>query len=134
VVRTTARALSRGESADSRLGSLKIESGIARQRRLVFNGCYSRNVRKSHGRKIGQVAAKGDPRRCRGDVSGASVSNLADASSGNKMTKQQAEYRDTPNGIYSGGLCTLFDKPKSCKVVEGEVSEDGWCKAFALAD
>jgi hypothetical protein len=51
-----------------------------------------------------------------------------------KMTKQQAEYRDTPNGIYSCGLCTLFDKPKSCKVVEGEVSEDGWCKAFALAD
>jgi hypothetical protein len=51
-----------------------------------------------------------------------------------KMTKQQAEYQDTPNGIYSCGLCTLFDKPKSCKVVEGEVSEDGWCKAFALAD
>ena len=51
-----------------------------------------------------------------------------------KMTKQQAEYQDRPNGIYSCGLCTLFDKPKSCKVVEGEVSEDGWCKAFALAD
>jgi hypothetical protein len=51
-----------------------------------------------------------------------------------KMTKQQAEYQDTPHGIYSCGLCTLFDKPKSCKVVEGEVSEDGWCKAFALAD
>jgi hypothetical protein len=50
------------------------------------------------------------------------------------MTKQQAEYQDTPHGIYSCGLCTLFDKPKSCKVVEGEVSEDGWCKAFALAD
>jgi hypothetical protein len=51
-----------------------------------------------------------------------------------KMTKSQAEYQDTPNGIYSRGLCTLFDKPKSCKVVEGEVSDDGWCKAFALAD
>jgi len=22
----------------------------------------------------------------------------------------------------------------SCKVVEGEVGKDGWCKAFALAD
>ena len=51
-----------------------------------------------------------------------------------KMTKQRAEYQDTPNGIYSCGLCTLFEKPKSCKVVEGEVSEDGWCKVFALAD
>jgi hypothetical protein len=31
-------------------------------------------------------------------------------------------------------VCTLFEKPKYCKVVDGEVSEDGWCKAFALAD
>jgi hypothetical protein len=51
-----------------------------------------------------------------------------------KMTRQQAEYRDTPNGIYSCGQCTLFEAPSSCKVVEGEVSKDGWCKAFALAD
>ena len=51
-----------------------------------------------------------------------------------KMTRQQAEYQDTPNGIYSCGLCTLFEPPTGCKVVEGEVSKDGWCKAFALAD
>ena len=51
-----------------------------------------------------------------------------------KMTRQQAQYQDTPNGIYSCGLCTLFERPNACKVVEGEVSRDGWCKAFALAD
>jgi hypothetical protein len=51
-----------------------------------------------------------------------------------KMTPQQAEYQDTPNGLYSCGMCTLFEPPKFCKVVEGEVSKDGWCKAFALAD
>ena len=51
-----------------------------------------------------------------------------------KMTRQQAEYRDTPNGLYSCGMCTLFERPHGCKVVEGEVSNDGWCKAFALAD
>jgi hypothetical protein len=51
-----------------------------------------------------------------------------------KMTRQQAEYQDTPNGIYSCGMCTLFEQPKSCKAVDGEVSKDGWCKAFALAD
>jgi hypothetical protein len=50
------------------------------------------------------------------------------------MTPQQAEYRDTPNGIYSCAVCTLFEPTKSCKVVAGEVSKDGWCKAFALAD
>jgi hypothetical protein len=51
-----------------------------------------------------------------------------------KMTPQQAEYQGTPNGIYSCGMCTLFEAPKSCKVVEGEISRDGWCKAFAMAD
>ncbi len=51
-----------------------------------------------------------------------------------KMTRQQAEYQDTPNGLYSCGMCTLFEPPKACKVVDGEVGKDGWCKAFALAD
>jgi hypothetical protein len=51
-----------------------------------------------------------------------------------KMTKAQAEYQDTPNGIYSCATCTLFEAPNGCKAVEGEVSKDGWCKAFALAD
>jgi hypothetical protein len=51
-----------------------------------------------------------------------------------KMTLQQAEYQDTPKGIYSCAVCTLFEPPKYCKVVAGEVSKDGWCKAFALAD
>jgi len=51
-----------------------------------------------------------------------------------KMTRQQADYQDTPKGIYSCAVCTLFEPPKSCKVVDGEVSKDGWCRAFALAD
>jgi hypothetical protein len=56
------------------------------------------------------------------------------ARASDKMTRKQAEYRDTPNGIYSCGLCSLFEAPNGCKVVEGEVSKDGWCKAFALQD
>jgi hypothetical protein len=51
-----------------------------------------------------------------------------------KMTRQQAQYQDTPSGIYSCATCSLFERPKSCKVVDGEVNEDGWCKAFALVD
>jgi hypothetical protein len=59
---------------------------------------------------------------------------MSQAEASEKMTRQQAQYQDTPNGIYSCGLCTLFERPSACKVVEGEVSRDGWCKAFALAD
>jgi hypothetical protein len=64
----------------------------------------------------------------------AALFRISPAEASEKMTRQQAQYQDTPNGIYNCGLCTLFERPKSCKVVEGEVSEDGWCKAFALAD
>jgi len=77
-------------------------------------------------------------RKLMGAVSkGASVGlllRISPADASDKMTRQQAEYQDTPNGIYSCGVCTLFEQPASCKVVEGEVSKDGWCKAFALAD
>jgi hypothetical protein len=59
---------------------------------------------------------------------------IAPAQASEQMTRQQAEYQDTPNGIYSCATCTLFEPPQSCKVVAGEVSKDGWCKAFALAD
>ena len=51
-----------------------------------------------------------------------------------KMTRQQAEYQDTPKGISMCATCTLFEPPAACKVVEGPVSPNGWCKAFALAD
>jgi len=59
---------------------------------------------------------------------------MAPTRASEKMTRQQAEYQDAPNGIYSCAVCTLFEKPNACKVVDGEVSPDGWCKAFAMAD
>ena len=59
---------------------------------------------------------------------------LRTASASDRMTKLQAEYQDTPNGIYSCGSCTLFVAPDGCKVVEGAISKDGWCKAFAAVD
>ena len=59
---------------------------------------------------------------------------FAAARASDKMNRQQAQYQDTPNGICNCGMCTLFEAPNACKVVEGEVSKDGWCKAFAPVD
>ena len=70
-------------------------------------------------------------------VKGASAGllfQITPAQASEKMTRQQAHYQDTPKDIYSCEVCSLFEAPKSCKVVEGEVSKDGWCKAFAMAD
>jgi hypothetical protein len=69
-----------------------------------------------------------------GGAAGALLSRIAAAQAADKMTRAQAQYQDMPNGIYSCGLCSLFEAPNACKVVEGEVSKDGWCKAFALQD
>jgi hypothetical protein len=69
-----------------------------------------------------------------GGVSGVLLFPAAPAFAADKMTRAQAQYQDTPNGIYSCGMCTLFEAPNGCKVVEGEISRDGWCKAFALQD
>ena len=62
------------------------------------------------------------------------LAGISPAAAADKMTRAQAEYQDTPNGIYSCGLCSLFEAPGGCKVVEGEVSKDGWCRVFALQD
>jgi len=51
-----------------------------------------------------------------------------------KMTKQEAEYQDSPKDIRMCATCTLFEPPHACKVVDGEINPNGWCKAFALAD
>ena len=51
-----------------------------------------------------------------------------------KMSKKQADYQDTPKDIRMCATCTLFQPPKSCQVVAGDISPNGWCKAFALAD
>jgi hypothetical protein len=59
---------------------------------------------------------------------------ISRAQATDKMTPRQAQYQGTPKDIYSCEVCSLFEPPKSCKVVEGEVSKDGWCKAFAMAD
>ncbi|MDB5519181.1 MAG: iron oxidase [Tardiphaga sp.] len=67
-------------------------------------------------------------------VSAGLLLRITPSEASEKMTRQQAEYQDTPRDIYSCATCTLFEPPKYCKVVEGEVSRDGWCKAFALAD
>jgi hypothetical protein len=51
-----------------------------------------------------------------------------------KMSKVEAEYQDSPKDIRMCATCSLFEPPQSCKVVEGDISPNGWCKAFALAD
>jgi hypothetical protein len=56
------------------------------------------------------------------------------ARSAEKMSKDAAQYQDEPRGIAMCATCSLFVEPRSCKVVEGDISPNGWCKAYAVAD
>jgi hypothetical protein len=51
-----------------------------------------------------------------------------------KIPQAVAQYRPTPNGMFSCAVCTFFIKPQSCKVVAGDISPGGWCKLFDLPD
>lgn len=61
-------------------------------------------------------------------------SALAQGDSGSapakQVTKESAQYRDTPNGQQSCNACTNFQSPSACRVVSGTVSASGWCKLF----
>ena len=48
-----------------------------------------------------------------------------------KASKQAMQYQDTPKNGQQCDQCMHFEAPKSCKVVEGDISPKGWCVAFA---
>jgi hypothetical protein len=97
------------EPDDSRRGSFMVEKRVDGPRR-----------------KIMHAVVKG--------VAAGLLLRISPTQASDKMTRQRAEYQDMPKDIYSCAVCSLFEPPASCKVVEGEVSKDGWCKAFAVAD
>jgi hypothetical protein len=59
---------------------------------------------------------------------------LREASAQQKMSKAEAEYQDGPKNGFACAACTLFRPPRSCQVVQGDISPSGWCKFFDLPD
>ena len=51
-----------------------------------------------------------------------------------KMSQAEAEYQDGPKGGLTCAACTLFRPPRSCQIVQGDISPRGWCKFFDLPD
>lgn len=56
----------------------------------------------------------------------------AGESAGVKLSQAAAEYQDQPKGDQSCDKCMHFISGSgTCKVVEGQVSPQGWCKLWA---
>ncbi len=59
------------------------------------------------------------------------VSGILPAHAMQKADKEVVNYQDTPNGSLTCSGCRFFDGESGCAVVAGEISENGWCAAFA---
>jgi len=51
-----------------------------------------------------------------------------------KFSKRAAEYRDAPKNGLTCAACSLFRAPRSCTIVDGDISPHGWCRFFDLPD
>jgi hypothetical protein len=51
-----------------------------------------------------------------------------------KLSPAEAEYQDWPKSGLICAACTLFRPPRSCEIVTGDISPNGWCKFFDLPD
>jgi hypothetical protein len=47
-----------------------------------------------------------------------------------KMPKQTAQYQDSPNGDQKCEGCRFFIEGDSYRLVEGEISPNGWCRLY----
>jgi hypothetical protein len=48
-----------------------------------------------------------------------------------KASKEAMKYQDRPNGEQKCSNCLQFVAPDGCKVVDGKISPEGWCIAYA---
>ena len=47
-----------------------------------------------------------------------------------KASQASVAYQDTPKDGKNCANCNVFVSPDSCKIVDGKVSPNGWCKVW----
>jgi hypothetical protein len=48
-----------------------------------------------------------------------------------KISKSEAAYQDGPSATGERcAMCTYYEQPSACQVVDGEVKADAWCRLF----
>ena len=50
-----------------------------------------------------------------------------------KTSQKAVAYQDTPHGTQRCDNCRQFEPPNACKVVDGEIKPEGWCKVYVKA-
>lgn len=52
------------------------------------------------------------------------------ASAATKMSQKSALYQDKPQGQARCNVCTQWQPPAACRVIDGAISPTGWCQLF----
>lgn len=50
-----------------------------------------------------------------------------------KLSKAIAQYQTEPKGEQHCAICAHFIAPNACRVVEGDISPNGWCTLWVAA-
>lgn len=50
-----------------------------------------------------------------------------------QVSKEQAKYQGSPRDGKKCAGCKHFKAPDSCRLVEGKISPDGWCRFWVAA-
>jgi len=56
---------------------------------------------------------------------------VREAAAQQKLAKNLIMYQDGPKGDQHCSICTHWQPPNACAIVEGPISPNGWCGAFA---
>jgi len=60
----------------------------------------------------------------------ATIGGVAETSAQQQVSKQVVAYQDQPNGDKRCDRCVQFQPPMACKVVQGQVRPEGFCRLF----
>jgi High potential iron-sulfur protein len=97
-----------GKNPQSKTAEQSVSSGLSRRR--VFQTL------------IGSAAAIG---------AGLALVTAEPADAQAKTPKKVAKYQDHPKNGQQCSKCRFFRPPKSCQLVAGDISPNGWCSFFA---
>ena len=64
---------------------------------------------------------------CVSGIAAVALTASTDAAMAAKLPQKAVAYRASPNNGKKCSDCALFEPPKSCKNVAGDISPDGWC-------
>jgi hypothetical protein len=56
---------------------------------------------------------------------------LSQAAAQQKTSQAAAKYQGTPKDDQRCEVCSSFQPPNACKIIQGDISASGWCQFFA---